>query len=65
LVGLWDRGDIVELRVEEVECCEALSCKDNRTVRLKGCGVFLVLLPRTLVSCLLRLFKGEGVRARS
>ena len=65
LVGLRDRGDVAELRAEEVKCCEASSRKDNRTVGLKGRGVFSVSLPRRSVSCLLRLFKGEGVRAGS
>jgi hypothetical protein len=62
LVGLRDREDVAELRAEEVECCEASSRKDNRTVGLKGRGVFSVSLPWTSVSCLLRLFEGEGVR---
>lgn len=64
-LGLRDRGDVAELRAEEVKCCEASSRKDNRTVGLKGRGVFSVSLPQRSVSCLLRLFKGEGVRAGS
>jgi len=65
LVGLQDRGDIAELRVEEVERYKASSYKDNRIVRLKGHRAFLVSLPRILVSCLLYLFKGKGIRTRS
>ena len=45
LVGLLDYRDIAELRAEKVKYCKALSYKDNRTIRLKGRGVFLVLLP--------------------